>query len=196
MINISIATEDVLSEKVIIRLLCDSKKFNIVNRLGKRGNGYIFSNIKKLNELAKVHHVLVVTDLDNNTNKDAFINSIMRSIEIKHERLHIAIPIREIESWILSDRDGLSKYFKISKDKITPQPDLLRDPKSEIINLAQKGKNSETRRGIPAAQGSSCKMGLSYNTLLSNFVDDSWSYERARLNSESLKETIELLESL
>ncbi|MCV5491988.1 hypothetical protein OFM83_32555, partial [Escherichia coli] len=76
-------------------------------------------------------HVLVVLDLDLKENAVTYRSEIENKLRNKHERLKIIIPIREVESWILADRGGLSDYFKISKDRIDRTPDELLDPKEK-----------------------------------------------------------------
>lgn len=195
MIKISIATEDILSEKLVIKLINEFNKFELINTFGKKGNGYIFKNIKKFHQLSFNRNILIVLDLDSRHNEEAFTKEVLGCIKI-NSNLKISVSVREIESWLLADKEGISEFLQISKDKITSNPELLLDPKEEIIKLAKKGKNIRTKNGIPPKKGAISKMGLSYNTLLTEFVENIWSSDRAKINSDSLQKILSTLEKM
>ncbi|MEQ9891249.1 hypothetical protein [Pectobacterium aroidearum] len=195
MIKITIATEDILSEKIVIKLINEFDKFEVINSLGKKGNGYIFKNIKKFHQLSFSQSVLIVLDLDNRHDVKMFANEVIGCIKI-NKNLKLSISVREIESWLLADKEGMSDFLQISKDKIPVNPELLLDPKEEIIKLAKKGKNTRTKNGIPPQKGAISKMGLSYNTLLTEFVENIWSSDRAKNNSASLRDILSILKEM
>lgn len=195
MIKITIATEDILSERMVIKLINEFDKFEVINSLGKKGNGYIFKNIKKFHQLSFSQNVLIVLDLDNRHDANTFIKEVLGCIKI-NKNLKFSISVREIESWLLADKKGISDFLQISKDKIPANPELLLDPKEEIIKLARKGKNTRAKNGIPPQKGAVSKMGLSYNTLLTEFVENFWSSDRAKTNSESLRNILSILKDM
>lgn len=194
--DISIATEDILTEEAITKIIASQNKFNIRLRLGKQGCGYLTSNLSKFNTLANSHYVLVVLDLDSRNNAIEYRRSIEGQIRNKNEKFKLVIPVREIESWLLADREGMSDFLSISKDKIDRDPELLLDPKEKIINLAKQSRNNDIKRGIPPKHGAAAKVGLSYNTLLSSFIRDHWNIARAIELSASLRETIDLINTI
>lgn len=196
MINISIATEDVLTEEVIIKILMSFEQFNIVHKLGRQGSGYLTSKLVNFNQLAGNQIVLLVLDLDSKDSAEEYKRLIEGKIQNKNDSLLILVPVREIESWILADRDGLSSFLKISRDRIQRDPESLLDPKEKIISLSRDCKNGDAKRGIPPKAGAASKVGLSYNTLLTNFVRDEWSHTRAIENAPSLVETIGIIDSI
>lgn len=194
--NISIATEDILTEEAMIKIIASHGKFNILHRLGKQGCGYLTSNLNKFNTLAKSHFVIIVLDLDNRQSSAEFRRLIEDQIKNKSGHLKIIIPVREIESWLLADREGLSNFFSISKEKIDREPEILLDPKEKIINLAKLSRDNNIKKGLPPKNGAAAKVGLSYNTLLSLFIREHWSITRALELSPSLKETIKFLDEI
>lgn len=185
--KISIATEDILTEEVMVKILSSVSDVDIPFKLGKKGCGYLKKNIHKFNELSYRHNVLVVFDSDLQTNINEFRSSIEKEIKNKSRSLDIIIPVREIESWILADREGLSAFLNISGDKLCRSPDDLLDPKEKIISLAKLSKNADIRKGIPPKKGAASKVGLSYNTLLTRFVQENWDIDRAKVHSPSLR---------
>ncbi|MFE8047574.1 DUF4276 family protein [Brenneria goodwinii] len=196
MINITIATEDVLSESIISKILSNAGKFKIVMSLGKQGCGYLINKLNNFNNLAKTCVVLVVIDLDNNKSHDEYIEKITKSISKIDKNLVFSVPIKEVESWILADKSGLSKFLNISENKIDRDPDTVADPKEKIIYLAKNCKNRSAKNGIPPKPKEISKVGLSYNTVLVDFVNNHWSIERASNNSPSLRRTLELVDSI
>ncbi|EJA2552935.1 hypothetical protein MWS75_005057, partial [Serratia marcescens] len=59
-------------------------------------------------------------------------------------------------------------------------------PKDKIINLARYSKDSAVKRGIPPVAGAASKVGLSYNRLLTDFIQQEWDMNRAIQISPSL----------
>lgn len=194
--NISIATEDILTEEAMRKIIASKQKFNILHSLGKQGCGYLTTSLQKFNALANSHHVLVVLDLDNRQNSVDYRNAIEEQIRNKNAKLKVIIPVREVESWLLADREGLSSFLCISKDKIDREPETLLDPKEKIINLARLSRDGNIKKGIPPKAGAAAKVGLSYNTLLSSFVREYWSIARALEISPSLRETINFIDAI
>lgn len=195
MIDIAIATEDFLSEAVIIKIIRSIDKFNISLSLGREGCGYLTKKINNFNKMAERQKVLVVLDLDNNNSPDEYIRDITRNENVIHENLLFSIPVKEIESWILADKQGISSFLDIPEARIDRNPDELMDPKEKIISLARTCRNRVAKDGIPPKPRAISKVGLSYNTLLIDFVNNHWSIERAAVNSPSLNRTLILLDN-
>ncbi|HEJ8082663.1 TPA: hypothetical protein SMI49_000624 [Serratia marcescens] len=197
MVDISLASEDILSETTLTKIILSLNKFRLVNKLGRSdGCGNIIKNIEKYNALSRIHHVMIMLDLDLKASEDVFLEEIYKKIRHREKKLLFSVPVREVESWILADKVGLSQFLRISEDKIDNNPDQLLDPKEKIVNLAKSAKNAVARAGIPPKAGSAAKVGISYNSLLKEFVNESWSIERARQNSPSLNKTMSILEQV
>lgn len=194
--KISIATEDVLTEEIMKKVIISKGRFELLHRLGKQGCGFLIKKLTNFNEIAKSHNVIVLFDLDLKPSSDDYKLELESQLANKRDTLHILISVREVESWILADRVGLGDYLQISKDKIERDPDELKDPKEKIINLARGSKRSEIKKGIPPKQGAAAKVGISYNTLLTAFIWDSWDINRAIDHSPSLRRVSELLDTL
>lgn len=194
--KISIATEDILTEEIMVKVISSNKQFEIGHKLGKQGNGYLVNKLNNFNELAKGSAVVVVFDLDLKPCPEEFRSSLESKVVNKRDSLQIIVSVREIESWILADRIGFSSYFKVSKDKIERDPDGLLDPKEKIINLAKQSKDSAIKRGMPPVAGAASKVGLSYNTFLTGFIRDEWDIDRAAEASPSLCNALDTLNGM
>lgn len=194
--KISIATEDALTEEIVLKMLSLKGRFEILHRLGKKGCGFLVSKLNNFNQLSRTHNVLVFFDLDLKPSRDAYVQEIEGYLANKQQSLHVLISVREVESWILADREGLANFLHVSKEKIDRSPEQLLDPKEKIVNLARNSKNSIIRKGIAPSQGAAAKVGISYNTLLIDFIWSRWDLNRAIEYSPSLKVVSDLIDSL
>lgn len=104
--------------------------------------------------------------------------------------LRLAVP--ESESWVLADRQGASEFFKVSTAQIPADPELLRDPKREVLRLAKRSKVRLLREEM-VSTADVHKQGSGYNIHLSAFVRANWQARRASARSSSLNRAIQRL---
>lgn len=103
------------------------------------------------------------------------------------------ICVREVEAWLLADREAIAAFLKIKTDTIPTVPESLTDPKAELISLAQRAPR-KIRVGL-TPQGSA-PIGPEYNDLLSVFIVNSWSINRAAMRAPSLQRARTRIEEL
>jgi hypothetical protein len=184
-IPIILAVEDILGEVVAQELLKQSdRRFALGTCLGRKGFGYLKKKIGHFNKSAKGIPLLVITDLDQGKCAPRLIADWLPSP--KHNNLIFRVAVREIESWLLADRDNISKFLGIRVSDIPLNPDEIIDPKALVINLAAKSKKSNVRKAIVPAHKSTAKIGPDYNGILSSFVQRDWSVNDAMKYSPSL----------
>ena len=97
---------------------------------------------------------------------------------------------REIESWLLADRESMAKFLHVPASKITLQPDNVHDPKLELTNLARRSRSSAIRNGFIPRQGVSASEGPTYTASLTDYCANLWRPEVAAENSPSLAKCI------
>lgn len=101
------------------------------------------------------------------------------------------IAVREVESWILADREGLAKFLGISKVNFTTQPETLPDPKEHLFGvLRSKARKKRIRGMLPTG---SAYIGPTYNDVLCEFINTAWSIERAYPHAPSLERALKAL---
>lgn len=194
--------EDVLTRKVVIRLFSRLKaQFPFAsladgNPVVTQGNGRLKEKALKLRDAAQYGiDSLLVTDLDawatpNDLGRDWF--GVLCLSELP-DGFIFRIAVHEIESWILADKDGLARYLSISPDNLPDNSDAIADPKQFLLNLvAAKCRRKRFREMLPL-KGQ--KIGIGYNPVLSDFVDNCWDIDRAILRSASLKRAMEKITS-
>jgi len=187
-IPINLAVEDSLSETVLRRLLnATQRDFSVGYVYGRGGNGYLRKTIEGWNKAARGTPLLLLTDLDNEDCPLSLISNWLSTT--KHHNLLFRVAVREVEAWLLADV-GLATYLRVTPHLIPEDPELLDDPKGQMIKLAARSRSREIRRGLIPRPGSAAKQGPGYNSFLEVFVRDSWDVSRARQVSASLDRTL------
>ena len=104
----------------------------------------------------------------------------------------IRIVEKEIDAWILSDREGFAHWMNIPVNKIPDNTQEIEDPKRFIINLARKSRKKTMKDIVPTG---TAKQGPGYNTLIQRFIMEYWDSERAADHNKSLKKAIERIKT-
>lgn len=193
--KISIASEDIISEVVLSKIISQVGAGDIVHKLGQSGCGNLIKNIGKYNQLAALHPVILMLDLDTRVCADEYVSFLYSKIN-KDNKFHIIVPVTEIESWLLSDKVTLSACLGVNEKIMPSEPDKIKNPKQAIINLAKKSKLRHIKSELPPAVGEKCSIGVSYNSILCGYVNDNWRVDIAKEYSPSLRKTIDILVSI
>ena len=185
MIPIHLAVEDDLSEKVLRRLLTDSRRpFQIGSVINRGGFGYLKSKIDGFNKSAKGLPFLVLTDLDQQVCPSALIEDWLG--KPINPNLIFRVAVREVEAWILGDRENFSSFLGISADKFPLHPETLEDPKRTLVQLASKARRSDVRRRLIPRKNMTAVQGPEYNSCLTEFVVADWNPSASSLVCPSL----------
>lgn len=187
MMPVALATEDILSEAIGLRLLAELPTPVTPNLLlCKGGFGYLRSGMNKWRQLAQHQTVLILTDLD----------QVACPVELKAQwlgkkplpaNLMFRIAVREIESWVLADHEAMRKLIG-KKGTLPPEPDTLPDPKQHLLKLAKLAARP-VRQDLVKEAGAVASQGIGYNQRLTAWISSDWSPERASQRSPSLQRT-------
>ncbi|MFO8040777.1 MAG: hypothetical protein R6U67_15180 [Sodalinema sp.] len=192
---INLVYEDVLRGAVLDKILAHVEADYVVGlRLSKNGFGYIKKNIRGFNKAAQGSPYLVLTDLDQTDCPITLIQDWLGG-QPKHPNLLFRIAVREVESWLLADRRAFSDFFAVDLAKVPQNPDLVDDPKRDLINLVRTSKQKDLRQAIVPEQGSTAKVGKDYNAPLLKFISQPWRVREAMNQSKSLQRTVFALEA-
>lgn len=187
MIPLALATEDVLSETIGLRLLADlDARLDSPLKLRKGGFGYLRSKMDSWRQLAQQRLVFMLTDLDQAACVVNFVQDWKGGKPLP-QNLLLRVAVREIESWVLADHEAMRKLIG-PKGVLPADPDALPDPKQYLLKLAKQAPKP-VRDDLVAAKGAMASQGLGYNLRLSNWVQNDWSPERAAERSPSLMRT-------
>lgn len=106
------------------------------------------------------------------------------------------IAVREAEAWLLADAGSFAQFFGVSKAKVPRDVESLSDPKQSLVNLCRGSRKRAIREGMVPRQGSRRDVGENYRIFVSEFVEDAWDPQQARLASASLHRALRALERL
>lgn len=189
---ITIATEDELSEAVGLRLVADIlPRFEVTNMLRRGGNGYLKRKCLDFNRMALRHPVFLMTDLDDTQCASALINSWFGQVP-KNANLIFRVAVREVESWLLADHQGMATLLERGANNITLNPDHLPDPKQYLLRCAKRAPR-DVKNDLIRSKGALASQGLGYNSRLCSFVREIWAPEQASQRSDSLRRAVERL---
>jgi len=136
---------------------------------------------------------IVLTDLDMGECAPTLLNEWL--LVPAHHNLLFRVAVREVESWVLADRDRFAKFIGIRKTLVPVNADAIDDPKSCLINLTRKSRKRNLREDIVPIEGSTAKQGPDYNGRLISFVEEFWNPYEAMHNSPSLERAIKAVET-
>jgi len=192
-IPINLATEDELSEVTLFKILAEIDRYAVGTAYRRGGFGYLRRTIHGWNSAARSIPFIVLTDLDALKCPAELVTSWLASD--KHPNLLFRVAVREVESWLLADPENLSEFLAVPEGHVPPDPDTLKDPKANLVKLAQTSRSKVIRDRIVPRRGSTAKQGPDYNGCLGLFVRDCWDLNSACENSPSLARTVDRLAS-
>ena len=104
----------------------------------------------------------------------------------------------EIESWLLADDVGLSRFFNMPLAKVESPNGV--DAKERMLACVSKyGKKNIkdfVRKESKSHGGRAFIFGARYETILTQFITDEWNIDRAAKRSDSLKRALQRLGEL
>lgn len=193
-IDIALVVEDALSLAVMQRMLSFTGRGYFVKMpLITRGAGAIKKSIAKYCQASHVLPHVVLTDLDQ-VDCPSALRAQWGILQLPRTML-FRVAVREVESWILADRVGFATFAGVPVSKVTQDPESLRDPKQELVNLVRRSRKKRLAIELVPAVGSSVSIGPLYNERLGAFARNEWDIGAAMLNAPSLKRTVTRLES-
>ncbi len=193
-ILINLVVEDVLSATVAQAMLKSSERpFLVATVRNERGFGAIKTKIRKFNQAAQWMPYLVITDLDNHPCPVTMVNEWIATP--RHNNLIFRVAVREIEAWLLADRENIARFLQISSAQIDRSPETLHDPKAALIQAVKKHSRSRSIRTDIVPIGATSSIGPNYNGRLSEFTMKHWDVNLARTNAPSLDRAMRSLEN-
>jgi hypothetical protein len=158
----------------------------------KGGKQKLLGRLSNYNQAARRDRWLAVVDLDRDADcAPEFIQNVLPN---PSAYMQLRVAVHAIEAWLIADRERISSYLGIPKNRVPSNPDAELDPKTTLVNLA-RGSNPAIRRDMVPREGSGGRVGRAYPSRLAQFVHNSWRPEVAALHSDSLRRCIEALQT-
>jgi hypothetical protein len=184
-IPIDVAVEDELSELIVLKLLAVTNRPYHVGATYRRGGfGYLRRTINGWNAAAKGKPFIVLTDLDDAPCPAHLLAAWLTSAPSPN--LIFRVAVREVESWLLADRQNFAEFLRIAERHMPHNPDAIPDPKAALIALARGSRLKDIRDSLLPRAGSTAKQGPGYNECLGTFVRKNWDVNVASAQSPSL----------
>ncbi|MBN2007898.1 hypothetical protein JW960_00985 [candidate division KSB1 bacterium] len=178
-------TDEIVAKKLVMN---SGHEFGIA--FGKKGHNYLQNKISGFNVRARFGNpILLLVDFMD-TKLDCPPDVITSWLPDRCDKLFFRVVIRELESWLLADREGIANFLSISKDVVPQNPEALHDPKQELINLARRSRRKIRREEIVPQANVSSVVGPGYVAAIEEFVEEYWNIEAAMERAPSLMKCI------
>lgn len=198
-IQINLAVEGLVDLAVITKVLksVDIHQHQIRRRMSSGGKSKILQKLADYNQAAKYASWLVLIDLDQD---DICAPHFVRKVlPAPSTGMELRVPVREIETWLLADRDTIASFLGINSANFPDNPETLDDPKRFLIDLVNRKcpkRYRQLRNDLLPAPDSSKLVGPYYPDRISSFAEAHWRPEVAAGRSDSLAHCIRALEDL
>ena len=169
--------EDDLGGAVMHRLIKEVRPQLVVDRsIITHGNARLLSGVAKYAAASRagIPHI-VFTDLDRSNCAPGLLAEW--SVPKLDGLMLFRIAVREVEAWLLADREGLAGFLAVHIAKVPVRPDDCSDPKEVLLNLVRRSRSGRLKRDMLPVIGSSASIGPLYNEILGNFVHSLWDWE-------------------
>ena len=198
---ISAAVEGVMDE-VVLRTLIQHVGAQPGGFYGKHGKQYLSKYFQAYLRAARLEPWVVMIDLDHDSDCPAMVrrNWLFRAgAQESLPLLCFRIAKREVEAWLLADRERIAQFLGVPARFVEPDPEQLDDPKTAIIRLVERSRIKQLKAEMLPRPGSFRDVGPAYNSRLIQFVTNrgrGWRPEIAAQSSESLRRALACLRRL
>lgn len=184
-----------MTDAPILRKIAEELGFSIAEIWEKGGSGNIKKYLASYNQAAQnIPHQpwFVVLDLDQKECAPSYARECLYQAS---PNMIFRIAVREIESWIMSDREHFAKFFRIPKEKIPLFPDEEINPKRKLVQLVKEYCNDKNIQLDIIPMGKA-EFGRGYLSQIQKFLfgnKNTWRLEEGIKHSESLQKARERL---
>jgi hypothetical protein len=161
---------------------------------GRNGKDHLRQRIANYNQAARLSPWVVLVDLDHDAECAPPLRSAWLPALSPHMCLRVAV--RQVEAWLLADRERLAKFLSVSASKIPHNPEAVEHPKNTLVELARYSRRRDIREDMVPRPGSGRSVGPAYTARLIEFViggERGWRPDVAARHSESLNRSLRCL---
>ncbi len=181
---VSAAVEGVVGEAVLRRLIGEAGAILGVV-YGKQGKQHLRRQLGGYNQAARLNPWVLLVDL----NHDGRCAPELRSSWIPDQapQMCFRIAVREVESWLLADVQGLAQFLRVARARVPSNPEGIDYPKRIMVDLAGRSRSRAIREDMVPRPGANRSIGPAYSSRLIQFVQAAWRPVIAEANSDSLR---------
>lgn len=152
---------------------------------GKNGKAHLHNRLGGYNQAARHLPWVVLVDLDHD--EDCAPPLVISWIPKPAPLMRFRVAVREVEAWLLADKERLARFLSVAVTKVPRSPDAVDDPKQTMVNLARQSRRRDIREDMVPRPASGRYVGPAYASRLIEFVESSWRPAIAAGNSDSLR---------
>lgn len=190
---ISAAVEGIVDESVIRRLVTNAGAIP-GSIYGKNGKQDIQLRIQGYNSAARRTPWIVLVDLDNDAHCAPTLHATW--LPSPAPLMCFRVAVRQVEAWLLADRERIAFFFSVASDRIPADPESLTNAKETLVELARKSRNRKIREDMVPRIGSGRVVGPAYSSRVIEFASRHWRPDVACLHAESLSRAVKCLRLL
>jgi hypothetical protein len=194
--EVTAAVEGIVDEAVVRRLL-EHVGAKLGRVYGKNGKQSLLKQMRGYNQAARHGPWVVIVDLDDDADcAPPFRAKWLTSI---NQRMCFRIAVREVETWLMADREHLAEFLHIAVSKVPLSPEEIRNPKQTMVNLARNSRLRAIQKDMVPRPASGRQIGPAYPSRLIEFVESrqrGWRPDVAANTSDSLRRCLRCLKKL
>jgi hypothetical protein len=164
---------------------------------GRNGKDHLRQRISNYNQAARLSPWVVLVDLDHDAECAPPLRSAWLPALLPYMCLRVAV--RQVEAWLLADRERLAKFLSVSTSRIPHNPESVEHPKNTLVEIARYSRRRDIREDMVPRAGSGRSVGPAYTARLIEFVISErtgWRPEVAARYSDSLNRSLRCLRRL
>ena len=179
---VNAAVEGNVDEAVLARLLAETGA-RLGTVYGKGGKPSVLRGLKAFDRAAEYAPWVVLLDLDHDA---SCAPEYRKQLQATSRYMCLRLPVREVESWLLADRENLASFLRIRQSDVPRNPETLPSPKLAMGDLARGSRSRDVAADMVPRQASGRKVGPLYNARLMEFALALWQPNQASAHSDSL----------
>lgn len=181
--TVLLAAEDVPGLAVGRKLVAEHPRISVYREKNGGGYSYLRKKVASYDQMGRMGlPVLMFTDLDGDPCPSGKIAAWLGHAPSRGFLFRVCV--REVEAWLLADRPAMAAFLNLEEGKLPAAPERLADPKATLIKLAKMAPRKIRIGMTPIGRAA---IGPVYNDLLSDFIANSWSVDRATTRAPSLQ---------
>ncbi len=171
-------------DEVVLRRVVEHCGAGLGAVYGKSGKSTLLRNLHGYNRAAHFQPWIVLVDLDRDA--DCAPPMFVHWLSDPAPQMIFRIAVREIESWLLADRETLAGFLSVAPARVPAQVEALADPKATLVNLARASRRRDIRADMVPREGSGRVVGPAYAARIIEYSQRMWRPDVAARCSDSL----------
>ncbi len=158
-----------MDEALLRRLLQEAGHHPAAN-YGLNGKAGLLKKLDAYNAAARISPWVVLIDL----NGDADPPFVAQHIPAPSQYMTFRVAVREAEAWLLADRITFARYLGVSQARLPVNPEVVVNPKEEVVNIARHSSRRAVREEIVPGPGAGRTTGPGYVAQMIQFIIRHW----------------------